>query len=115
MLAAVRFRVVSPFEAIQPCIDGPPFLTVPVGSIIETDEESEALDSQRFDGITSRCWHVCAISRNARSRWMNRRVHDGRFRSLNTPLHQTKVVSAVHTMPRLRSVGGSWAQTWQSF
>ena len=39
MLAAVRFCVVSPFEAIQPCIDGPPFLTVPVGSIIETDED----------------------------------------------------------------------------
>jgi hypothetical protein len=39
MPAVFRFSVVSPFEVIQPCIDGPPFVTVPVGSIIETDEE----------------------------------------------------------------------------
>jgi len=39
MPAAVRFCVVAPFEVIQPCIDGPPFVTVPVGSIIETQEE----------------------------------------------------------------------------
>jgi hypothetical protein len=39
MPAVVRFRVISPFEVIQPCIDEPPFLTVPVGSTIETDEE----------------------------------------------------------------------------
>jgi|HubBroStandDraft_3_1064219.scaffolds.fasta_scaffold2260670_1 hypothetical protein len=38
MLAAGRFRVVSAFEVIQPCVDGPSFLTVPVGAIIETDE-----------------------------------------------------------------------------
>ncbi len=39
MPAVARFRVISPFEVIQPCIDGPPFVTIPVGSIIETDEE----------------------------------------------------------------------------
>jgi hypothetical protein len=35
----VRFRVVSTFEVIQPLIGGPPFVTVPSGSIIETQEE----------------------------------------------------------------------------
>jgi hypothetical protein len=39
MPAVVRFRVISPFEVIQPCIDGPPFVLVPAGAIIETDEE----------------------------------------------------------------------------
>ena len=39
MLSVVRFLVLSPFEVIQPFIDGPPFVTVPVGSIIETQEE----------------------------------------------------------------------------
>jgi hypothetical protein len=39
MPAIVRFRVVSPFEVIQPSIDGPPFVTVAAGSIIETQEE----------------------------------------------------------------------------
>jgi hypothetical protein len=39
MLAVVRFSVVSPFEVIQPCIDGPPFVLVPVGAIIESAEE----------------------------------------------------------------------------
>ena len=39
MPAVVRFRVVSPFEVIQPRIDGPPFVIMPVGAIIETDEE----------------------------------------------------------------------------
>jgi hypothetical protein len=39
MPTVVRFRVVSPFEVIEPCADGPPFVTVPVGSIIETNEE----------------------------------------------------------------------------
>jgi hypothetical protein len=39
MPAAVRFRVVSPFEVIQPCLDGPPFVTVPADSIIETQEQ----------------------------------------------------------------------------
>jgi hypothetical protein len=34
-----RFRVVFRFEVIQPCADGPPFVTVPVGSIIETQED----------------------------------------------------------------------------
>lgn len=35
----LRFRVVSPFVVIQPNNTGPPFLTVPIGSIIETREE----------------------------------------------------------------------------
>jgi hypothetical protein len=39
MLTAVRFRVVSPFEVIQPCVDAPPFVMVPADSIIETEEE----------------------------------------------------------------------------
>jgi hypothetical protein len=39
MPAAVRFRVISSFEVIQPCVDGPPFVTVPVGAVIETDED----------------------------------------------------------------------------
>lgn len=42
MPAVFRFRVVSPFEVIQPFIDGPPFVTVPAGSIIETDEDVES-------------------------------------------------------------------------
>lgn len=39
MPVVARFRVLSPFEVIQPCVDGPPFVTVPVGSIIESQEE----------------------------------------------------------------------------
>ena len=39
MPAVARFRVVSPFEVIQPCIDGPPFVTIPPDAIIETAEE----------------------------------------------------------------------------
>ena len=39
MPAVARFRVISPFEVIQPCIDGPPFVTVPLDAIFETDEE----------------------------------------------------------------------------
>ena len=35
----VHFLVVSPFDVIQPFLDGPPFVTIPVGSIIETQEE----------------------------------------------------------------------------
>jgi hypothetical protein len=36
---AVQFRVLSPFVVIQPLISGPPFITLPQGSIIETQEE----------------------------------------------------------------------------
>lgn len=39
MPASVRFRVVSEFEVIQPCVDGPQFVTVPVGAVIETQED----------------------------------------------------------------------------
>ena len=39
MPVVARFRVLSPFEVIQPCIDGPPFVTVQTGSIIETEEQ----------------------------------------------------------------------------
>ena len=39
MPAVARFSVISPFEVIQPSIDGPPFVIVPVGAIIESDEE----------------------------------------------------------------------------
>ena len=42
MPAVVRFLVVSPFEVIQPCVDGPPFVTVAAGSIIETQEEIQS-------------------------------------------------------------------------
>jgi len=34
-----RFRVVSPFVAFHTVVTNKPFLTVPVGSIIETREE----------------------------------------------------------------------------
>ena len=39
MPAVFRFHVLFPFEVIQPCVDGPPFVTVPVGSVIETEEQ----------------------------------------------------------------------------
>lgn len=39
MAAFLRFRVVSDFEVIQPCVGGPQFVTVPVGAIIETQED----------------------------------------------------------------------------
>ena len=39
MSHVIRFSVASPFEVIQPRIDGPPFVIVPVGAIIETEEE----------------------------------------------------------------------------
>ena len=35
----VRFRVVSPFVAFHTVVTNKPFLTVPIGSIIETREE----------------------------------------------------------------------------
>jgi hypothetical protein len=38
-MPAVHFRVISPFDVIQPCLDGPPFVTVPLGAIIESQEE----------------------------------------------------------------------------
>jgi len=42
MPAVVRFSVISQFEVIQPSVEGPPFVTVPVGAIIETDEEIQS-------------------------------------------------------------------------
>lgn len=42
MPAVVRFSVVSPFEVIQPFIDGPQFVVVPAGAIIETDEDIQS-------------------------------------------------------------------------
>jgi hypothetical protein len=39
MPAVVRFRVISSFEVIQPCVDGPPFVRVAAGAIIDSDEE----------------------------------------------------------------------------
>jgi hypothetical protein len=36
---AVRFRVLSPFVAFHAVVTNKPFLTVPVGSIVETREE----------------------------------------------------------------------------
>lgn len=38
MPSVVRFRVLASFEVIQPLIDLPPFVTLPVGSVIETGE-----------------------------------------------------------------------------
>jgi hypothetical protein len=35
----VRFRVLSPFVAFHPVVTNTPFLTVPIGSIVETREE----------------------------------------------------------------------------
>jgi hypothetical protein len=35
----VRFRVISPFVAFHTVVTNKPFLTVPIGSIIETWEE----------------------------------------------------------------------------
>jgi hypothetical protein len=58
MPAVVRFRVVSAFEVIQPCIaciDGPPFVLVPAGAIIETDEEI------RSPGIAEIRWNNQAL------------------------------------------------------
>ena len=37
--AAVSYRVLAPFEVIQPFCDRPAFFTVPRGSVIETCEE----------------------------------------------------------------------------
>jgi hypothetical protein len=42
MTAVLRFRVVSAFEVIQPFIDGPPFVVVPAGAIIETQEDIQS-------------------------------------------------------------------------
>lgn len=40
--AVIRFRVTSPFVVIEPFINRPPFVTIPLGSIIETQEEIQS-------------------------------------------------------------------------